>query len=221
MIAYCYDYRLLVGALVTIGFLAFFALVGLPVSYGVGAILLFGVSYGPASLGCPLPLFLTLVGASSAAAASSPPSSPTAPMFGISSSFASGHPRIKKTHKEAPERRRRGAPVQTLAATAASPSARRPGTQTCSSVNQARPNSTPTRRGGTARDRVREARAAYVGNVRTSGVSATQRRIGSHKLARRVSTDCDVLIGVGSPQTGEQVRAARGEAAVRFTETIE
>lgn len=29
---------LLVGALVTIGFLGFFALVGLPVSYGVGAI---------------------------------------------------------------------------------------------------------------------------------------------------------------------------------------
>jgi hypothetical protein len=29
---------LLVGALVTVGFLRFFALVGLPVSYGVGAI---------------------------------------------------------------------------------------------------------------------------------------------------------------------------------------
>ena len=102
---------LLVGALVTVGFLGFFALVGLPVSYGVGAIaravpwaglvtgvalalaglltllgrhlrlpmhlrvqprrerrlgamLLFGVGYGAASLGCTLPLFLTLVGAS-------------------------------------------------------------------------------------------------------------------------------------------------------------
>jgi cytochrome c-type biogenesis protein len=102
---------LLVGALVTLGFLGFFALVGLPVSYGVGAIaravpwaglatgaalvlagvltllgrhlrlpthlrvqprrerrlgamLLFGVGYGAASLGCTLPLFLTLVGAS-------------------------------------------------------------------------------------------------------------------------------------------------------------
>ena len=100
-----------VGALVTVGFLGFFALVGLPVSYGVGAIaraipwaglvtgaalalaglitllgkhlrlpshlhvqprrerrlgamLLFGVGYGAASLGCTLPLFLTLVGAS-------------------------------------------------------------------------------------------------------------------------------------------------------------
>ena len=102
---------LLVGVLVAIGFLGFFALVGLPVSYGVGAIaravpwaglatgaalalaglhtllgrhvrlptrlrvqarrerrlgamLLFGVGYGAASLGCTLPLFLTLVGAS-------------------------------------------------------------------------------------------------------------------------------------------------------------
>jgi cytochrome c-type biogenesis protein len=102
---------LLVGALVTVGFLGFFALVGLPVSYGVaaiaravpwaglatgaalalaglltllgghlrlptylsvqprrerrfGAMLLFGVGYGAASLGCTLPLFLTLVGAS-------------------------------------------------------------------------------------------------------------------------------------------------------------
>jgi cytochrome c-type biogenesis protein len=102
---------LLVGALVTVGFLGFFALVGLPVSYGVGAIaravpwaglatgaalalaglltllgkqlrlpaqlrvqprrerrlgamLVFGVGYGAASLGCTLPLFLTLVGAS-------------------------------------------------------------------------------------------------------------------------------------------------------------
>ena len=102
---------LLVDALVTVGFLGFFALVGLPVSYGVGAIaravpwaglvtgaalalaglltllgrhlrlpthlrvqprrerrlgamLLFGVGYGAASLGCTLPLFLTLVGAS-------------------------------------------------------------------------------------------------------------------------------------------------------------
>jgi cytochrome c-type biogenesis protein len=102
---------LVVGALVTVGFLGFFALVGLPVSYGVGAIaravpwaglvtgaalalaglltllgkqlrqpthlrmqprrehrlgamLLFGIGYGAASLGCTLPLFLTLVGAS-------------------------------------------------------------------------------------------------------------------------------------------------------------
>ena len=100
-----------VGALVTVGFLGFFALVGLPVTYGVGAIaravpwaglvtgaalalaglltllgtrlrlptylrvqprrerrlgamLLFGVGYGAASLGCTLPLFLTLIGAS-------------------------------------------------------------------------------------------------------------------------------------------------------------
>ena len=75
---------LLVGALVTVGFLGFFAFVGLPVSYGVGAIaralpwaglvtgaalalaglLLFGIGYGAASLGCTLPLFLTLIGAS-------------------------------------------------------------------------------------------------------------------------------------------------------------
>jgi len=102
---------LIVGALVALGFLGFFALVGLPVSYGVGAIaravpwaglatgaalaiaglltllgrhlrvptylrvkprrkrrlgamLLFGIGYGAASLGCTLPLFLTLVGAS-------------------------------------------------------------------------------------------------------------------------------------------------------------
>jgi cytochrome c-type biogenesis protein len=102
---------LLVGALVAVGFLGFFALVGLPVSYGVGtiaravpwaglasgaalalaglltllgrqfrlpmhlkmqprperrlgAMLLFGIAYGAASLGCTLPLFLTLVGAS-------------------------------------------------------------------------------------------------------------------------------------------------------------
>jgi cytochrome c biogenesis protein CcdA len=102
---------LLVGAVVTLGFLGFFALVGLPVSYGVGAIaravpwvglatgaalalaglltllgrqlrlpahprvrprrerrlgamFLFGVGYGAASLGCTLPLFLTLLGAS-------------------------------------------------------------------------------------------------------------------------------------------------------------
>jgi cytochrome c biogenesis protein CcdA len=102
---------LLVGALVSLGFLGFFGLVGLPVSYGVGAIaravpwaglvtgaalviaglltmlgrhlrvpahpsvsprrerrvgamLLFGIGYGAASLGCTLPLFLTLVGAS-------------------------------------------------------------------------------------------------------------------------------------------------------------
>ena len=102
---------LIVGGLVAIGFLGFFALVGLPVSFGVGAIaravpwaglatgallaivglvtlfgihlplpiharvrvrrerrlgamLLFGVGYGAASLGCTLPLFLALVGAS-------------------------------------------------------------------------------------------------------------------------------------------------------------
>jgi cytochrome c-type biogenesis protein len=102
---------LVVGALVTVGFLGFFALVGLPVSYGVdaiaravpwaglvtgaalvlagfltllgthlrlptqlrvqprrerrvGAMLLFGIGYGAASLGCTLPLFLTLIGAS-------------------------------------------------------------------------------------------------------------------------------------------------------------
>jgi cytochrome c biogenesis protein CcdA len=102
---------LFVGALVAVGFLGFFGLVGLPVSYGVGAIaravpwaglvtgaalvlaglltllgrhlrlathirvqprrerrlgamLMFGVGYGAASLGCTLPLFLTLVGTS-------------------------------------------------------------------------------------------------------------------------------------------------------------
>ena len=102
---------LLVGALVTIGFVGVFAIVSLPVSFGVGlvaravpwaglatgallalaglvalsgrrvvvpvhvnvrvrrerrvgAMLLFGVGYGAASLGCTLPLFLTLVGAS-------------------------------------------------------------------------------------------------------------------------------------------------------------
>jgi cytochrome c biogenesis protein CcdA len=102
---------LTVGALVTLGFLGLFALVGLPISMGVsalsdaipwagiatgvvlaaagvvalaglhipvplnfripvvrerraGAMLLFGVGYGAASLGCTLPLFLTLVGAS-------------------------------------------------------------------------------------------------------------------------------------------------------------
>src|SRR5947207_14297368 len=102
---------LVVGGLVALGFLGFFALVGLPVSFGVGAVaravpwaglatgallaivglvtlfgihvrlpvpprlrvrrerrlgamLLFGVDYGAASLGCTLPLFLALVGAS-------------------------------------------------------------------------------------------------------------------------------------------------------------
>src|SRR5213082_4300364 len=102
---------LLVGALVSIGFLGVFALASLPVSFGValvaraipwaglasgallalaglvalsgrpialplhlhipvkrernlGAMLLFGVGYGAASLGCTLPLFLALVGAS-------------------------------------------------------------------------------------------------------------------------------------------------------------
>ena len=102
---------LLVGSLVTIGFVGLFALVSLPVSFGVafvaravpwaglvtgallglaglvvisgrrlplplhlrlpvrrqrkfGAMLLFGAGYGAASLGCTLPLFLTLVGAS-------------------------------------------------------------------------------------------------------------------------------------------------------------
>jgi cytochrome c-type biogenesis protein len=100
-----------VGGFVTIGFLGLFALVGLPVTYGVGAIagavpwvglatgvvlalvglaglfgrhvglrapgrllcqtgrgagamILFGVAYGAASLGCTLPLFLTLVATS-------------------------------------------------------------------------------------------------------------------------------------------------------------
>jgi cytochrome c-type biogenesis protein len=100
-----------VGGLVTIGFLGLFALIGLPVTYGVGAIaqavpwvglatgvllavvglagllghrvglrvpsrlhgqtsrgagamILFGVAYGAASLGCTLPLFLTLVATS-------------------------------------------------------------------------------------------------------------------------------------------------------------
>ena len=102
---------LLAGLLVTAGFLGVFALVGLPIVYGVGAVadavpwagiaigvllagvglmallrgrlglgvrspirparergvltmLLFGVGYGIASLGCTLPLFLALVGAS-------------------------------------------------------------------------------------------------------------------------------------------------------------
>jgi cytochrome c biogenesis protein CcdA len=105
---------LLVGALVTIGFVGLFALASLPVSFGValvaravpwaglatgallalaglvalsgrrlslpvhlhvpvrrerrlGAMLLFGVGYGAASLGCTLPLFLTLIAASSGA----------------------------------------------------------------------------------------------------------------------------------------------------------
>jgi cytochrome c-type biogenesis protein len=100
-----------VGALVALGFLGFFALIGLPVSLGLGAVadavpwvglatgaaltlaglavvagrhialpvavrlpirrdrrlgsmLLFGVAYGAASLGCTLPIFLALVGAS-------------------------------------------------------------------------------------------------------------------------------------------------------------
>ncbi len=102
---------LLVGALVAVGFLGVFALVGLPVSFGVGAaadavdwvglatgvalalaglaalagrqlhlpalpvvrarrerrlgaMLLFGVGYGAASLGCTLPILLALIGAS-------------------------------------------------------------------------------------------------------------------------------------------------------------
>jgi cytochrome c-type biogenesis protein len=105
---------LLVGALVSVGFLGLFALASLPVSFGVGlvaravpwgglvtgallalaglvalsgrhvalplrlhipvkrerqlgAMLLFGVGYGAASLGCTLPLFLTLIAASSGA----------------------------------------------------------------------------------------------------------------------------------------------------------
>src|SRR5713101_4093198 len=87
---------LLVGALVSIGFLGLFALASLPVSFGValagllalsgrrialplhlhiavrkerrlGAMLLFGIGYGAASLGCTLPLFLTLIAASSGA----------------------------------------------------------------------------------------------------------------------------------------------------------
>src|SRR5262245_35062080 len=103
---------LYVGGLVAAGFVGLFALVGLPVSFGVGlvarlvpwaglatgallalagvatlagrrltlpfglhvpvrkerrmgAMLLFGVGYGAASLGCTLPLFLTLIAASS------------------------------------------------------------------------------------------------------------------------------------------------------------
>ncbi|MFL5927120.1 MAG: cytochrome c biogenesis CcdA family protein [Gaiellaceae bacterium] len=103
---------LLVGGLVALGFVGLFALVGLPVSFGVGlvaralpwaglatgallalaglatlagrrlappfhlhvavrrerragAMLLFGVGYGAASLGCTLPLFLTLIAAAS------------------------------------------------------------------------------------------------------------------------------------------------------------
>jgi len=102
---------LLVGLLVTAGFLGLFAAAGLPISFGVGAIaqsvpwvglatgvllaavglvalvgvhvpspfglhlrprrerrlgaiVMFGVGYGAASLGCTLPIFLTLVGAS-------------------------------------------------------------------------------------------------------------------------------------------------------------
>jgi cytochrome c-type biogenesis protein len=102
---------LLVGALVTVGFLSLFAVVALPVSFGVGAVaaavdwvglatgiglaltgaavltgwaphlpplpvlrprrerrpgamLLFGVGYGGASLGCTLPILLALIGAS-------------------------------------------------------------------------------------------------------------------------------------------------------------
>jgi cytochrome c-type biogenesis protein len=105
---------LLVGALVAVGFVGLFALVGIPVSFGVAfvaravpwagiatgtllalagvatligrrvalpfhlhvpvrkerradAMLLFGVGYGAASLGCTLPLFLTLIAASSGA----------------------------------------------------------------------------------------------------------------------------------------------------------
>ena len=119
---------LLVGALVTVGFLGFFALVGLPVSYGVGAIaravpwvglatgaalalaglltllgrnlrlpahltvqprrerrlgamLLFGIGYGAASLGCTLPLFLTLVGASLSGGGKITTFSPTEPAW--------------------------------------------------------------------------------------------------------------------------------------------
>jgi hypothetical protein len=50
----------------------------------------------------------------------------------------------KRRRKEAHEHHRRGAPVQALAATGASQSARGPTTRICSSVNQARPKSTPT-----------------------------------------------------------------------------
>lgn len=103
---------LLIGGLVSVGFLGLFAVIGLPVSFGValvaravpwaglatgalltlaglialsgrrvalplhlhvavrrerrvGAMLFFGVGYGAASLGCTLPLFLTLIAASS------------------------------------------------------------------------------------------------------------------------------------------------------------
>jgi cytochrome c biogenesis protein CcdA len=102
---------LVVGGLVAVGFLGLFALIGLPISLGAGAIaravpwaglatglllaivglvalagvgvrsplrfhvaarrerhlgamLIFGVGYGAASLGCTLPIFLTLIGAS-------------------------------------------------------------------------------------------------------------------------------------------------------------
>jgi len=102
---------LVVGGLVTVGFLGLFALIGLPISFGAGAIaetvpwaglatgalltavglvalagitvrsplrlklavrrerhfgamLIFGVGYGTASLGCTLPIFLALIGAS-------------------------------------------------------------------------------------------------------------------------------------------------------------
>jgi cytochrome c-type biogenesis protein len=102
---------LIVGALVALGFLGFFAVAGLPVSFGLSVVadavpwlglatgallallgvavllggevrlpvrlrvgirrerrptsmLMFGVAYGAASLGCTLPIFLALVGAS-------------------------------------------------------------------------------------------------------------------------------------------------------------
>ena len=63
---------LLVGALVAAGFLAVFAVVGLPLSLGLSAIAnavpWLGLATGAAWLGCTLPIFLALVGASLGAA---------------------------------------------------------------------------------------------------------------------------------------------------------
>src|SRR5262249_143912 len=83
------------------------------------------------------------------------------------SSFASNRssPADSKPRKEAYGHRRRGDREQAFASTAACGSAQRPGTRTCSSVNLARPKSTPTY---TVRSGSRHERSATLASSRRS-----------------------------------------------------
>jgi hypothetical protein len=97
--------------------------------------------------------------------------------------------------------------VRALAATAASASAQGPGTRTCSSVNQARPKSTPTDALGRGSALSAKTQAAYVGNVRP-----TIRSRPTHRTTH--GQTCALTLDLYERGRGRGCRAVAGVPAV-------